>query len=135
MSLSNIKPFVRKPYRKASSGDQIPLQSYVQVDEAQSEYDVFRSQRASTVRGPQQQHIDEGRHRLFLFLTLISIGFLVLNVVQIALIFNINARWFTLWLPLVLFVLCIGLLGYEYYRKREILNRSWTDADCMLNRR
>ena len=60
MSLSNIKPFVRKPYRKASSGDQIPLQSYVQVDEAQSEYDVFRSRRASTVRGPQQQHIDEG---------------------------------------------------------------------------
>ena len=75
--------------------------------------------------------LSNDRHVIFLILTVMSLVFIVLNVVQIALIFRISNYYWTVLFPGILFVGFVAYFAYESYRRRAGLAESWNQADCI----
>ena len=68
------------------------------------------------------------RHVVFSILTVMSIFFLIFNVIQIALIFELNNFYWTAVLPAALFAVFLISLGFEAYCRRAGLKESWKEV-------
>ena len=137
-------------YRRARtlSQDQIPLSPVHVAEEARDVSDeADHSADETPHKSPHTkpiawlQHLQHFSARLvpttdravlYLILILMSAVFLVLNVVQIALIFTLHNYYWTLLLPGIIFLTFIAYLLFEVYRRRKRLRESWDEAACIV---
>ena len=121
------------------SSDEVPLSPMPREYEEQEEVDnetayTPHSQPMKPTPAPparRQNLLSNDRHVMFLLLAIMSLVFLILNVVQIALIFRISSYFWTLVLPGVLLLCFVAFFAFEAYRRRTGLRASWAEADRM----
>lgn len=73
---------------------------------------------------------DPAKTRIYSILIAMSLFFLVLNVIQIILIYTINNYWWTAVTPAIIFVGFMILLSYEGWRFN--LTKRFRQAKCTL---
>ena len=136
----------RRQRLQDAASDEIPLTPVNRGEETDDEHDEHSSDENETPERPSPlkpvptlQNVDErpasskDRHAMFLTLTVMSMVFLVLNVVQIGLIFRIRNYYWMAVLPGAILAVFMVFLAFESYRRRTGLMKSWNDATCMNN--
>ena len=73
------------------------------------------------------------RRQIYFILIVITLIFLVLNIFQIAFIYELNTFYWTAVFPAVLFAACLLFLGYELYRKWPSITKVKENPQCSIS--
>ena len=112
--------------RRKLKGERIPSRSR-SPSEADGRENI--EQKTDTLMDS-SQHADKGRRAVYLVLIVMTLVFVILNIIQITFIYQLNEFWWTAAVPAGVFAAFLLLLAYEIYKHWHSIVQSERTPEC-----